>query len=78
MKMNMSRAVPAVTVALCAAAALAARASQPVAGARFEVSFPAHAHAEPITGMVYVAISRENGRTPIDQTGTTFSPLFST
>jgi hypothetical protein len=78
MKMNISRAVPAVMVALCAAAALAARASQPVPRARFEVSFPAQAHAEPITGMVYVAISRENGRTPIDQTGPIGAPLFST
>lgn len=77
--MNMSRTVPAVVCAICAAAAMAARTgAQSSAGPRFEISFPPQAHAEPITGMVYVAISRENGRTPIDQTGPTGAPLFST
>ncbi|MGH7582997.1 MAG: hypothetical protein ACREL5_07225, partial [Gemmatimonadales bacterium] len=45
---------------------------------RFTVSFPAAAHAGPITGRVYVALSRTGGllRTPIDQTGETGEPLF--
>ena len=45
---------------------------------RFVVSFAAAAHAEPVTGMVYVAISRDNNRrTPIDQASPTGVPLFS-
>ena len=44
---------------------------------RFEVSFTRAARAEPVTGRVYVAISRTNSpRTPIDQTGETGVPLF--
>src|ERR1043165_345009 len=43
---------------------------------RFEISFPQAAHAGPITGRVYVAISRTNDRPPIQQTGETGVPLF--
>ena len=44
---------------------------------RFEVVVSRAAHAEPITGRVYVAISRTQGpRTPIEQTGETGVPLF--
>jgi hypothetical protein len=47
------------------------------AGPRFEISFTNAAHASPITGRVYVALSRTNtGRGPIDQTGETGVPLF--
>jgi hypothetical protein len=46
-------------------------------GARVEISFPAAAHAGPITGMVYLAISRDNQSTPIEQTDSTGVPLFS-
>lgn len=48
------------------------------AQARFEVSFPASAHATAITGRVYVAISRtsDSSRTPIQETGETGVPLF--
>ena len=46
-------------------------------GARVDVSFPAAVHAGPITGMVYLAISRDNRSTPIDQTDSTGVPLFS-
>jgi hypothetical protein len=48
------------------------------AQARFEISFARAAHAEPITGRVYVALSRTNDgqRTPIQQTGETGVPLF--
>src|SRR4029077_18968803 len=44
---------------------------------RFEITFTRAAHAEPVTGRVYVAISRVRGpRTPIEQTGETGVPLF--
>jgi enterochelin esterase-like enzyme len=42
-----------------------------------EVSFTREARAEAVTGMVYVAISRDNQRSPIQQTGPTGVPLFS-
>jgi hypothetical protein len=47
-------------------------------GPRFEVSFSKAAHAENITGRVYVAISRTSDarRTPIAQTSETGVPLF--
>jgi len=47
-------------------------------GPRVEIAFAAGARSEPVTGMVYLAFSRDNKRTPIDQTGPTESPLFST
>ncbi len=46
------------------------------AGFHFEVSFPAAAHAEPITGRVFVMISRDSDREPRLQTGRTGVPLF--
>jgi len=46
-------------------------------GPRVEISFPASAHAGPITGMAYVAISRDTQRSPIDETDPTGVPLFS-
>ena len=45
-------------------------------GPGFTISFPAGAHAGPITGRVYVAISKTNDRAPIQQTDTTGVPLF--
>jgi hypothetical protein len=47
-------------------------------GPRFEITFSSAAHAAPITGRVYVALSRTNDaqRTPIMQTGETGVPLF--
>jgi hypothetical protein len=47
------------------------------AGPRFEITFTTAARAEPVTGRVYVAISRTNERTPIQQTSPTGAPLFS-
>ena len=44
---------------------------------RIEVSFAKEAREQAVTGMVYVAISRDNRRTPIEQTGATGVPLFS-
>ena len=59
-----------------AAAAVHVRAHN-AAGPQFEISFSAGARSEPVTGMVYLAISRDNQRTPIEQTGPTGVPLFS-
>jgi hypothetical protein len=45
---------------------------------RFEIAFPGRAHAEPITGRVYVALSRTSTatNTPIQQADETGVPLF--
>jgi hypothetical protein len=45
---------------------------------RFQISFASNAHADPITGRVYVALSRTATpqSTPISQTGETGVPLF--
>jgi len=45
-------------------------------GFRFEISFPAAAHAQPITGRVYVMISRDNEREPRLQISRTGVPFF--
>src|SRR5688572_5929372 len=47
-------------------------------GPRFEISFASSAHPQPITGRVYVAISRtaSPSSTPINQTGETGVPLY--
>jgi hypothetical protein len=44
---------------------------------RIEISFSRGARSEAVTGMVYVAISRDAQRPPIEQAGPTGSPLFS-
>lgn len=41
-----------------------------------EISFSAAAHPQPVTGRVYVAVSRSNDKTPIEQAGPTGVPLF--
>ena len=46
-------------------------------GPTIEIAFSKSARAEPVTGMVYVAISRDNRRPPIEQTSPTGVPLFS-
>ncbi len=45
-------------------------------GLRFEIAFPASAHAGPVTGRVYVMISRTNDREPRLQIGRTGVPFF--
>ena len=57
-----------------------ARQSPRTAGPRFEISFASSAHATPITGRVYVAISRvgDTSGTPIRRTGESGDPLFGT
>src|SRR5438067_4553258 len=47
------------------------------AGLRVEISFSAAARSEPVTGMVYFAISKNNQSTPIQQTDPEGVPLFS-
>jgi hypothetical protein len=64
---------------LSVALALLALAAQTPASKtlRVEISFAAAARSEPVTGMVYVAISRDNKTPPIQQTDPTGVPLFS-
>jgi hypothetical protein len=45
-------------------------------GVRVEVSFPSSVHPEPVTGRVYVMISRTNEREPRLQIGRTGTPFF--
>ena len=45
-------------------------------GPRFTVTVPSKARAEAVTGRVYVAISKTNDRTPIQQADTNGVPLF--
>src|SRR5262245_50234306 len=46
-------------------------------GPRVEISFSQSARAEPVTGMVYLAISKDNKSAPIQQTDPEGVPLFS-
>jgi hypothetical protein len=58
-------------------AALVLGALAPVAdGPRFTITFPASARSEAVTGRVYVAISKTNDRSPIQQADTNGVPLF--
>ncbi len=50
--------------------------SGPGSGFRFEISFPASAHVGPITGRVYVIISRDNAREPRLEISRTGVPFF--
>jgi hypothetical protein len=77
-----SRFATAFLVALAIGAAAAqhpSRAQAPPASPspRIEIAFSKAARAEAVTGMVYVAISRDNQRPPIEQTSPTGVPLFS-
>jgi hypothetical protein len=77
MRLNVRiRAVVALVPVVVAASHAAA---QPRGGSApiVEISFAKEARAEAVTGMVYVAVSRENRRTPIEQTSPTGVPLFS-
>jgi hypothetical protein len=68
-----------VAAALAPMVGLAARQAAPPRtgpGPRFEVRFSADARKEPVTGRVYVAISKVNTRPPIDQTSPTGVPIF--
>jgi hypothetical protein len=71
-------ASPVVLAVALTAAVASVHARQPPGSPRIEVVFTGQARAEPVTGMVYVAVSRDNQRTPIEQAGPTGVPLFST
>jgi putative esterase len=80
-----SRALAVILALLGASALSAQRSGRPAApaaaaprGPRVEISFAPAARSEPVTGMVYLAISRDNRRTPIEQTDPEGVPLFST
>jgi hypothetical protein len=66
----------AVVLALAAQRPAPAERSQPK-GPLVDISFAASARGEPVTGMVYVAISRDNRTPPIQQIDPTGVPLFS-
>jgi len=67
------------SAAALAAVVAAAGPGQDAGGAlRFEIGFAAAARSEPLTGRVYVAISRDTQRPPIQQAGPTGVPLFAT
>ncbi len=55
---------------------LTATAAQQPPVTRFRIGFPADAHADPITGRVFVMISRTNEREPRLQIGRTGVPFF--
>jgi hypothetical protein len=64
---------------LAIAGSLTLVAARPLAqtGPRIEIAIAAAARSEATTGMVYVAIGRDNKRTPIEQASPTGAPLFS-
>ena len=75
-----TRMAAAALLALTTASTLASR--EPARqvrddGPRIEIVFSKEARPEAVTGMVYVAISRDNKRSLIDDTGATGIPLFS-
>ncbi len=53
-------------------------AQTPAAALRVGISFAPGARSQPVTGMVYLALSKDNQRTPIEQTDPEGVPLFST
>jgi len=64
---------------LAIAGSLTLVAARPLAqtGPRIEIAIAAAARSEATTGMVYVAIGRDNKRTPIEQASPRGAPLFS-
>ncbi|MDQ3069655.1 MAG: alpha/beta hydrolase-fold protein [Acidobacteriota bacterium] len=82
-----ARFVAGIAAACCLAAGLVS-AQTPSPGPRFEISFSGAARKEAVTGRVYVAFARDSERapgrqggpprTPIELTGPTGAPLFST
>lgn len=66
----------ALVTAIVALAGFAAASGGGPAPLRFEISFPASAHAQPVTGRVYVMISRTGDTEPRQQIGRTGVPFF--
>ncbi len=69
--------VAVVAVLVGATGTIAQQPGSATAGPRIEVSFAKDVRGEAVTGMVYVAVSRENQRPPIEQASPTGVPLFS-
>jgi hypothetical protein len=69
--------VSALLAILGAVTAVRLAAQPPGKGLRVEISFTSAARAEPVTGMVYFAISKDNQSSPIEQTDPEGVPLFS-
>ena len=63
-------------VLACTALGGALTRAQDKTSVRFEISFPATAHGEAVTGRVYVMLSRGNDREPRFQIGRTGVPFF--
>ncbi|AND69947.1 hypothetical protein ATSB10_24930 [Dyella thiooxydans] len=77
--MNRSHLPLTSLAAACLLAAAPFHVSATDAGAatpRIEVSFAAGAHAQPVTGRVYVAVSRDDKAPPIEEADITGVPLF--
>lgn len=58
-----------VSIALCLASPASRSAAAQTGGSHFEISFPASAHAEPITGRVFVFLARDSAPEPRFQGG---------
>src|SRR6266545_1807425 len=67
----------AVTAILAAQTTNAQQRAGALASPRIEISFAKEARGEAVTGKVYVAIGRDNQRSPIEQASPTGAPLFS-
>jgi hypothetical protein len=63
-------------LAAVAAAVPGALAARQASGPRFEISFARAVRSEPVTGRVYVAISRTEKPAPIQQASPTGAPIF--
>ena len=70
----MSKITTAALIAIVASTVFTRAAT--TAGLRFEITFPASAHAGPITGRVFVMIARDGKDEPRVQVGRTGVPFF--
>jgi hypothetical protein len=78
MMQRSARAFAVVLAAAAASGAIRMSAQAPARGLRVEISFTAAARSQPVTGMVYLAISKSNQPAPIQQADPEGTPLFST
>ncbi len=74
--MRVELSIGAVAVAVFVGAAALGGSAPATAEQRFELSFPASVHAEPVTGRIYMMVSRTNDREPRLQIGRTGVPFF--
>ena len=73
---NLAAAVALFPIALAAQRPAAPPPTRPAGRLSFEVSFPPGAHSGPVTGRVFVMISRTNDREPRLQIGRNGAPFF--